>query len=151
MKLKLADKEFDLSRQKNELSMTIEAVNELNIKLKMKSNEVELLLQTEEKLRREMDRNINNDIVLKTQRDKAIKEVEWLRDQLTNRDEKINQLEKYVVKYEDKSLKFAKTIEKLRSNVRSPSPHSHRFAGKENASKNSINAFSPFPISSTKK
>lgn len=153
LKLKLADKEQDLTSQKKEIAMTMEAINELSRKLKIKNTEVDEFIKREDKLKYELDRNLNQDILQKTQRDKAIKEVEWLRDQLSDRDNKVKDLEKYVVKYEDKSLKFAKTIEKLRNKtIRSPSPHStHRFENNQHQPKNSINAFSPFPISSTKK
>ena len=152
-KLKLADKEQDLTSQKKETANLMEAIIEISKKLKIKNDEVDGLLKIEGKLKYEIDRNINQDVVQKTQRDKAIKEVEWLRDQLSDRDNKVKDLEKYVVKYEDKSLKFAKTIEKLRHKTNnSPSPRStHRFENNQNQPKNSINAFSPFPISSTKK
>lgn len=153
IKLKLADKEQDLTTLKNELMLMKDNVFDVSKKLKLKNHEVEDLLDIEDKIRHELDRNKNQDIVLKSQRDKAIKEIEWLKYQLQDRDHKVTDLEKYVVKFEDKSLKLAKTVEKLRNqNNRSPSPNvSHRFVDKPTYPKNTINAFSPFPISSTKK
>jgi hypothetical protein len=63
---------------------------------------------------------------------------------MEDKDHRINKLEKDLNKYEDKSLKLARTVDKLRT-------EGGPKVGASPGHTNSINSHYPFPVSSTKK
>lgn len=151
-KVRLSEKDFlgDKMEAMRKESINLEAdliatknqYEELKRQLYLNGKHIEHQSEIEARLRKDLNRNLNQDLDLRRERDQASDQLMEHRKAIDDRDRQITMLEKELAKLEDKSLRLARTVDKMKFD-------SERV--KQFPTKTSINNYYPFPVSSHKK
>jgi len=139
---KLASIERDLVAKEADLIGAKSQYEDLKRQLVLNGKELGHQVEIEQKLRRDLNRNMNGDLELKKERDSMAGQLDMIQSTFSDKDDKINRLENALKKYEDKSLRLARTVDKLRG---------EKDGGKPSDKKQSVQSYYPFPNSSAKK
>lgn len=142
--------ETDLDLYKNQYA-------DLKAVLQVNANDLRTQVQLEQRLRAELNRNINRDLELKKVGETLALQIRHLQKELNEKDDMVAMLKRDLERFQDKTMNLSSALEKINSNKkRSPTKNPYNTSASKSPinpksnEKSTINSFYPFPIVSTK-